>query len=105
MPKGKTLKKGVPIKQLQKYNKPDDEDNYSNTSNDIEKEEQQKKRRWIFIDSESSNSDVDVMTVSPSPRVNHKHSITDRKTEEKQEARASVKQPVTFTKNNEARPS
>ena len=84
-PKGKILKKGVPIKQLQKYNKPDDDNNYSNTSNEIEKEEQPKKRRQIFIDSESSNSDVDVMTISPSPRVNHKRSITDRKTEEKQE--------------------
>ena len=117
-PKGKILKKGVPIKQLQKYNKPDDDDNYSNMSNEIEKEEQPKKRRWIFIDSESSNSDVDVMTVSRSPHVNHKRSITDRKTEEKQElvkqpvtftknneAGPSVKQPVTFTKNNEARPS
>ena len=104
-PKGKILKKGVPIKQLQKYNKPDDDDNYSNTSNEIEKEEQPKKRGRIFIDSESSNSDVDVMTVSPSPHVNHKCSITDRKTEEKQEVGPSVKQPVTFTKNNEARPS
>ena len=97
--------KGVPIKQLQKYNKPDDDDNYSNTSNEIEKEEQPKKRRRIFIDSESSNSDVDVTTVSPSPPVNHKHSITDRKTEEKQEVGPSVKQPVTFTKNNKAGPS
>ena len=104
-PKGKILKKGVPIKQLQKYNKPDDDDNYSNTSNEIEKEEQPKKRRRIFIDSESSNSDVDVMTVSPSPHVNHKRSIIDRKTEEKQEAGPSVKQPVTFTKNNEVGPS
>ena len=104
-PKGKILKKGVPIKQLQKYNKLDDDDNYSSTSNEIEKEEQPKKRRWILIDSEMSNSDVDVMTVSPSPHVNHKCSITDRKTEEKQEVRPSVKQPVTFMKNNEARPS
>ena len=104
-PKGKILKKGVPIKQLQKYNKPDDDDNYSNTSNEIEKEEQPKKRRPIFIDSELSNSDVDVTTVSPSPRVNHKCSITNTKTEEKQEAGLSVKQPVTFTKNNEVRPS
>ena len=55
-------------------------------SSEIEKEEQPKKRRWMFIDSDMSNSDVDVMTVSPSPHVNHKHSITDRKTEEKQEA-------------------
>ena len=52
-----------------------------------------------------SNSDVDVMTVSPSPHVNHKRSITDRKTEEKQEAKPSVKHPVIFTKNNKARPS
>ena len=102
-PKGKILKKGVPIKQLQKYNKPDDDNNYSSMSNEIEKEEQPKKRRWIFIDSEMSNSDVDVTTVSPSPHVNHKCSITDRKTEEKQEAGLSVKQPVTFTKNNEVR--
>ena len=82
-PKGKILKKGVPIKQLQKYNKPDDNDNYSSMSNEIEKEEQPKKRRQIFIDSEMSNSDVDVMTVSPSPCVNHERSITGRKTEEK----------------------
>ena len=94
-PRGKILKKGVPIKQLQKYNKPDDDDNYSSMSNEIEKEEQPKKRRRILIDSEMSNSDVDVMTVSPSPHVNHKRSITDRKTEEKQEARPSVTQPVT----------
>ena len=104
-PKGKILKKGVPIKQLQKYNKPDDDDNYSNTSNEIEKDEQPKKRRQIFIDSELSNSDVDVMTISPSPHINHKRSITDRKTEEKQEVGQSVKQPVIFTKNNKARPS
>ena len=101
----KILKKGVPIKQLQKYNTSDDEDNYSSTSNEIEKEEQPQKRRRIFIDSEMSNSDVDVTTVSPSPHVNHKCSITDRKTEEKQEVRPSVKQPATFMKNNEARPS
>ena len=105
MPKGKILKKGVPIKQLQKYNKPDDDDNYSSMSNEIEKEEQPPQKRWIFIDSEMSNSDVDVTTVSPSPHVNHKCSITDRKTEEKQEARPSVKQPVIFTKNNKVRPS
>ena len=43
MSKGKILKKGVPIKQLQKYNKPDDDENYSSTSNGIEKEEQPKK--------------------------------------------------------------
>ena len=43
--KGKVLKKGVPIKQLQKYNKEDDEGNYSNTSSDTENEDQQRKRR------------------------------------------------------------
>ena len=43
--KGKVLKKGVQIKQLQKYNKKDDEGNYSNTSSDTEKEDQPRKRR------------------------------------------------------------
>ena len=43
--KGKVLNKGVPIKQLQKYNKKDDEGNYSNTSSETEKEDQPRKRR------------------------------------------------------------
>ena len=42
--KGKVLKKGVSIKQLQKYNKKDDEGNYSNTSSDTEKEDQPRKK-------------------------------------------------------------
>ena len=101
MPKEKLLRKGVPIKQLQKYNRPNDDDNYSSTSNEIEKEEQPKKRRWIFIDSEMNDSDVDVVTVSP--HVNHEHSIRDGKMEEKQEV--SVKQSVTLMKHIEAKPS
>ena len=54
--KGKVLKKGVPIKQLQKYNKEDDKGNYSNTSSDTENEDQQRKRRRVSPDSESSKS-------------------------------------------------
>ena len=54
--KGKVLKKGVPIKQLQKYNKEDDEGNYSNTSSDTENEDQQRKRRRVSPNSESSKS-------------------------------------------------
>ena len=61
MPKGKILKKGGPIK-LQKYNRPDDDDNYTSMCNELEKEEQPKKRRQIFIDSEMSDGDVEVIT-------------------------------------------
>ena len=43
--KGKVFKKGVPIKQLQKNNKKDDEGNYSNTSSETENEDQPRKRR------------------------------------------------------------
>ena len=43
--KGKVLKKGVPIKQLQKYNKKDKEGNYSNTSSETENKDQPRKRR------------------------------------------------------------
>ena len=60
--KGKVLKKGVPIKQLQKYNKKDDEGNYSNTSSETENEDQPRKRRRLSSDAESSMSNVDVMS-------------------------------------------
>ena len=98
-PKGKVLKKGVPIKQLQKYNKKDDKENYSNTSSDTEKEDKPRKRRRILSDSESSNSDVDVMSGSLS--VHHMDSNTMSETHEKQEATLSVKQSVTPTKPNQ----
>ena len=64
MLKGKVLKKGVPIKQLQKYNKKDDKGNYSNTSSETEKEDQPRKRRRLSSDAESSTSNVDVMSGS-----------------------------------------
>ena len=47
--KGKVLKKGVPIKQLQKYNKKDDEGNYSNTSSETENEDQPRKKKTTII--------------------------------------------------------
>ena len=98
--KGKVFKKGVPIKQLQKYNKKDDEGNYSNTSIDTEKEDQPRKRRRVSSDSESSKSDVDVMSGSVS--VHHMDSNTMSKTHEKQEATLSVKQSVTPVKQDQA---
>ena len=45
MLKGKVFLKGVPIKQLQKYNKKDNEGNYSNASSETENEDQPRKRR------------------------------------------------------------
>ena len=78
--KGKVLKKGVPIKQLQKYNKKDDEGNYSNTSSDTEKEDQPRKRRRVSSDSESSTSNVDVMSGSVS--VHHMDSNTMSETDD-----------------------
>ena len=98
--KGKVLKKGVPIKQLQKYNKKDNEGNYSNTSSDTEKEDQPRKRRRVSSDSESNKSDVDVMLGSVI--VHHVDSNTMSKTHEKQEATLSVKQSVTPTKQDQA---
>ena len=68
-PKGKVLKKGVPIKQLQKYNKKEDDEKYLNTSStcsDTEMEDNPRKRRRILSDSESSNSDIDVMSLKQS---------------------------------------
>ena len=97
--RGKVLKKGVPIKQLQKYNKKDDEGNYSNTSSDTEKEDQSRKRRRVSSDSESSMSNVDVMSGSVS--VHHMDSNTTSKTHEKQEATLFVKQSVTPTKQDQ----
>ena len=98
--KGKVLKKGVPIKQLQKYNKKDDEGNYSNTSSDTEKEDQPRKRRRVSSDSESSKSDVDVMLGSVS--VHHMDSNTMSETHEKQEVTLSVKRSVTPAKQDQA---
>ena len=90
--KGKVLKKGVPIKQLQKYNKEDDEGNYSNTSSDTENEDQQRKRRRVSPDSESSKS------VTP-PKQDHpsvKQSVTPAKQDH-----LSVKQSVTPAKQDQ----
>ena len=99
MLKGKVLKKGVPIKQLQKYNKKNDEGNYSNTYSDTEKEDQPRKRRRVSSDSESSTSNVDVMLGSVS--VHHVDSNTMSETHKKQEATLSVKQSVTPMKQDQ----
>ena len=95
--KGKVLKKGVPIKQLQKYNKNDDEGNYSNTSSDTENEDQQRKRRRVSSHSESSKSVTPVEEDQPSVKqsvtqdtINDKESVTPVK-----EDHPSVKQSVT----------
>ena len=84
--KGKVLKKGVPIKQLQKYNKKDDEGNYSNASSETENEDQPRKRRRLSSDAESSTSNVDVM----SGTVHHVDSNTTSEKHEKQEGTLSV---------------
>ena len=97
MLKGKVFKKGVPIKQLQKYNKKDNEGNYSNTSSETEKEDQPRKRRRLSSDAESSMSNVDVMSGS----VHHMDSNTTSKNHKKQEATLSVKQSVTPTKQDQ----
>ena len=85
--KGKVLKKGVPIKQLQKYNKEDDEGNYSNTSSDTENEDQQRKRRCVSPDSESSKSVTPAKQDQPSVKqsvtqntINDKESFTQTPT-------------------------
>ena len=96
--KGKVLKKGVPIKQLQKYNKKDDEGNYSNTSSETENEDQPRKRRRLSLDAESSMSNVDVM----SGTVHHVDSNTTSEKHKKQEVTLSVKQSVTPTKQDQA---
>jgi len=96
--KGKVFKKGVPIKQLQKYNKKDDEGNYSNTSSETENEDQPRKRRRLSSDAESSTSNVDVM----SGTVHHVDSNTTSEKHEKQEATLSVKQSVTPVKQDQA---
>ena len=95
--KGKVLKKGVPIKQLQKYNKKDDEGNYSNTSSDTENEDQQRKRRRVSSHSESSKSVTPTEEDQPSVKqsvtqdtINDKESVTPVK-----EDHPSVKQSVT----------
>ena len=100
MLKGKVLKKGVPIKQLQKYNTKDDEGNYSNMSTDTEKEDQPRKRRRLSLDSESSMNNVDVMFGSVS--VHHMDSNTMSETHEKQEVTLFVKQSVTPVKQDRA---
>ena len=102
--KGKVLKKGVPIKQLQKYNKKDDERNYSNTSSDTDNEDQPRKRMRISSDSESSKTDVDV--ISGSVSVHYVDSNTKSEIHEKQDqATPSVKQSVTPAKQDQATPS
>ena len=83
--KGKVLKKGVPIKQLQKYNKEDDKGNYSNTSSDTENEDQQRKRRRVSPDSESSKS----LTPAKQDQPSVKQSVTPAKQDQ-----PSVKQSV-----------
>ena len=100
MLKRKVLKKRVPIKQLQKYNKKDDEGNYSNTSSDTENEDQPRKKRRLSSDSESSISDVDIMSGSVSV-----HDVdSNRKSEtptKQDQATLSVKQSVTPTKQDQ----
>ena len=96
--KGKVFKKGVPIKQLHKYNKKDDEGNYSNTSSETENEDQPRKRRRLSSDAESSMSNVDVMLGT----VHHVDSNTMSEKHEKQEATLSVKQSVTPAKQDQA---
>ena len=94
--KGKVLKKGVPIKQLQKYNKKEDDENYLNTSStcsDIEMEDKPRKRRRILSDSESSNSDIDV--VSEKRNVRDIDSSTTNQNNKEEELTPSVKQSVT----------
>ena len=81
--KGKVLKKGVPIKQLQKYNKKDDDGNYSNTSSDTESEDQPEKKRQLS--SSPVKSDVDDVD-------SNKNSKTPASV--KQSVNASVKQSV-----------
>ena len=90
--KGKVLKKGVPIKQLQKYNKEDDEGNYSNTSSDTENEDQQRKRRRVSPNSESSKSVTPTKQDQPSV----KQSVTPAKQDQ-----PSVKQSVTPAKQDQ----
>ena len=89
--KGKVFKKGVPIKQLQKYNKEDDEGNYSNMSSDTENEDQQRKRRRVSPDSESSKSVNPTKQDQPSV----KQSVTPAKQDQ-----PSVKQSVTPAKRS-----
>ena len=96
--KGKVFKKGVSIKQLQKYNKKDNKGNYSNTSSETENEDQPRKRRRLSSDAESSTSNVDVM----SGTVHHMDSNTMSKKHEKQEVTLSVKQSVTPMKQDQA---
>ena len=98
--KGKVFKKGVPIKQLQKYNKEDDEGNYSNTSSDTENEDQQRKRRRVSPDSESSKSvnptkqDQPSVKQSVNPAQQDQPSVKQSVTPAKQD-QPSVKQSVT----------
>ena len=90
--KGKVFKKGVPIKQLQKYNKEDDEGNYSNMSSDTENEDQQRERRRVSPDSERSKSVTPAKQDQPSV----KQSVTLAKQDQ-----PSVKQSVTLAKQDQ----
>ena len=98
MLKGKVFKKGIPTKQLQKYNKKDDKGNYSNTSSETENEDQPRKRRRLSSDAESSTSNVDVMLGT----VHHVDSNTMSEKHKKQEATLSVIQSVTPAKQDHA---
>ena len=101
--KGKVLKKGVPIKQLHKYNKKDDEGNYSNMSSATENEDQQRKRRRVSSHSESGKSVTPTEEDQPSVKqsvtqdmINDKESVTPAK-----EDQPSVKQSVTQNMKND----
>ena len=90
--KGKVLKKGVPIKQLQKYNKKDDDGNYSNTSSDTKNEDQPKKKRRLSSSFETIKSDVDDMD-------------SNTNSETPASVKLSVKQSVTQNTVNDKEPS
>ena len=95
--KGKVFLKGVPIKQLQKYNKKDDKGNYSNASSETENKDQPRKRRRLSSDAESSMSNVDVM----SGTVHHVDNNIMSEKHEKQEVTLSVKWSVTPVKQDQ----
>ena len=96
--KGKVLKKGVPIKQLQEYNKKDNEGNYPNASSETENKDQPRKRRRLSSDAESSTSNVDVM----SGTVHSVDSNSMSEKHDKQEVTLSVKRSVTPAKQGQA---
>ena len=100
--KGKVLKKGVPIKQLQKYNKKDDDGNYSNTSSDTESEDQPKKKRQLSSSPVKSDvHDVDSNKNSKTP-ASVKQSVNPSV---KQSVNPSVKQSVNPSVKQSVNPS